>query len=337
MKRHAAWFGMWAFFLLANALVCHGQIAIGLRSDRAHYLRYEPINLEVILRNYTGNTLVFGLNPKDGFLKFRIKRVDQRPVLPIGGERNPAAGLILGAGETKTLTITINALYDMKRPGIYEIRVLVGHPRLANDYLSDPIQVEVREGTPVISRRIGIPTAESGGVIQYRDVHLILFHGDKHSIYCLRVEDAKKVYGVVRLGPHISGVEPQMDVDAVSNIHVLFMIRPRLFLYRVYDYNLNLKEERYFSLAQTMPRLVRDPELGQITVRGGRPAVEGVDYRIQHSELENLSPMPAGTAPSVMPADQKPRGKSAQASRKKGGISGFFRRLFGVKKQRKSE
>ena len=321
---------------LALLLVAFGspfslaQIAIGLRSDRTKYLRYEPVNLEVILRNYTGNTLVFGLNPKEGFLRFRIKRPDQRPVLPLGVERNPASGLILGAGETKTLTITINTLFDMKRPGIYEIRVVVGHPRLANDYLSDAVTLEIREGTTLISRRIGIPTSNSTASIQYRDVHFLLFHGDKGDIYCLRVEDAKNVYGVVRLGPHIAGVEPQMDVDAVSNIHVLFMTRPRLFVYRVYDYDLNLKEDRYFALDSTLPRLVRDPELGQVRVRGGRPAVEGVDYRLHRPEVEGLTPVtpPGATSPTVMP-ENTPLSENKKKPRSKGGIAAFFRRIFG--------
>ncbi len=324
MKRHHLRL-LAGFAALVPLCSSFGQIGIGLSADRRKYLRYEPIEVRVILRNYTGNTLVFGLDPKDGFLRFRVTRVDRRPVRSTAPDANPAAGLILGAGETKTLTLAVNSLFDMQRVGSYEIRAVVGHPRLANDYISDPVSVDVRGGVVCWKRSLGVPADRPAARIRPREASLVLFHADTGDVYCLRVEDDKKVYGVVRLGPRIAGSKPECDVDAVSSIHVLLLIRPRFYAYRVYDYNVGLLQERYYVMDRSVPHLVRDPEIGRIMVSGGRVAVEGVDYRINRPQAPRGGPAAAPPQPAAAPgppvgSDSRPPAKEKEA--------GFFRRLF---------
>ncbi|NOY82249.1 MAG: hypothetical protein GXP31_14720 [Kiritimatiellaeota bacterium] len=320
MKRHdlRLFVGLAA---LAPVLSSFGQIGIGLSADRRKYLRYEPIEVRVVLRNYTGNTLVFGLDPKDGFLKFRVTRTDRRAVRSTAPDANPAAGLILGTGETKTLTLAVNSLFDMQRVGSYEIRAVVGHPRLANDYISDPVSIDVRGGIVCWKRTLGVPASSPATRIQPREASLVLFHADKGDVYCLRVEDDSKVYGVVRLGPRIAGSKPECDVDAVSSIHVLLLIRPRFYAYRVYDYNVELLQERYYVMDRSVPHLVRDSEIGRIMVSGGRVAVEGVDYRINRPGAQRGS-----TGVPRPPAPEAAGGGSQPPEKKK--ETGFFRRLF---------
>ena len=46
--------------LTALCSAAFGQIGIWVKADHKHYLRYEPVEVAVTLRNYSGNTLVFG-------------------------------------------------------------------------------------------------------------------------------------------------------------------------------------------------------------------------------------------------------------------------------------
>jgi len=316
--------------VLASTVSSFGQIGIGLTADRRKYLRYEPINMKVTLRNYTGNTLVFGLDPKEGSLRFKITRSDHRPVRMMSSDANPAAGLILGTGETKTLNLAINGLFDMQWIGTYRIQAVVRHPRLSNDYISDPVSIDVRGGLVCWRQSVGIPASSSTMRIQPREASLVLFHADVGDIYCLRVEDKQKVYGVVRLGSKVAGGKPECDVDAISSIHVLLLVRPRLYAYRVYDYNLKLRQDRYYILDHSTPHLVRDAEIGRITVKGGRAAVEGVDYRLDRPVLPGTA-VPGDASAAKRGAVEPGRatqntGPTRPALPEKKGS--FFRRLF---------
>ena len=314
--------------MVLSGFPASAQIGISLSLDRHRYLRYEPIYATVTVRNYAGNTLVFGLDKDSGRLWFQIEREDGRSVDPFRPDVNPASGLILGAGETKTLTLTLNTLYPLTDEGLYRVRVRISHPRLRHDYISDQVEIEIRDGIVIWKQRVGLPTSDPGQPIRYRDFQLLLFHADKGEVYCLRSRDDRCIYGVIRLGPRIAGVEPQCDVDAVSNVHVLFMIRPRLCAYRVYSPDLELRLDRYYMVEQTMPRLVRDPELGRVRVVGGRPAIPGVDFVLDKEnrvtdtgEFRRLEDM----------RRRPPRPDFTRNEKEKsGGIRGFFRRLFGL-------
>lgn len=258
--------------------VAFGQLGVKLETDRAKYVRYEPVKCQLTLRNYSGNSLVFSAEEGRGDLHFVVVAGEEREARAIDPDANPVAGLILGAGETRKLQLVLNALYDMQKEGVYTIYAQVGHPRLKDDFRTDHVVIEIRDGLPLWSRKVGMPGTDTVDPIQPRTVTLLMFNGKDGDEYCMRVEDGDLVYGLARLGRRIAGGKPECDVDAVSNVHALLQIRSRLYAYHVYDLNLALKQTRFYMPDQTLPHLVRDPDIGRIMVVGGRVAVEGVDY-----------------------------------------------------------
>jgi hypothetical protein len=81
------------------------------------------------------------------------------------------------------------------------------------------------------------------------------------------------------------GGDPACDVDAVSNTHVLFQIKSRLYKYCVYDYNGVLKQDRFYLPAGDVPpRLHRDPDIGRIMILGGRIGVPGIDFALTDTQ-----------------------------------------------------
>jgi hypothetical protein len=139
----------------------------------------------------------------------------------------------------------------------------------------------VREGIPVVSRNLGLPSSNPTAPIKTMKASLLLFNDGKGCVYCLRVEDDKNVYATIRLGPQISGAPPQLDADASSDVHILFQSAPRLYSYSVYSIvggDVRLRQQRYYVADNGIPRLTRAP--GYLKVINGRPAVEGKDYEL---------------------------------------------------------
>jgi len=271
-----------AVFLLLAAGAVHAQLGIALAAVDGQFLRYEPIEVTVTLRNYSGNTLAFGEEEANkGYLYFHIDAHNGRLVRPLKANTNPVEGLVLNAGETKSLTISLNNFFDLRAPGSYTVKARAGHARLSSDYQSDPVTIEVRDGLTVLTRNVGLPGGEEDGAIKMMKVSLILFPTGQESMYCLRVEDDNLVYGTIRLGRQISSSEPEMDADATSDVHLLFQVTSRFYAYQVYSLTggrVRLRQESFYLPGNGVPRLSRSP--GYITVANGRRAVEGVDYHV---------------------------------------------------------
>lgn len=310
-------FRLGAAAVLFAAADAAAQIGIGIKTDRTRYLQYEPVKVQVTLRNDTGNALIF---PEDDQGKSYLRiRVDNREGMPVKtlqpGKANFAAGLVLGAGETKTLHLVVNDVADIQDEGVYQIFAEVGHDRLARDYRSETLIFQVSSGLPVWSREIGMPATDTTSRIAPRKVSLLLFQESDRYRFALQMEDDAKVYGIVRLGPRISGFPPQCDVDSYSNIHILTMARPRLVQYRIFDNSLVLKQDRYYvMLSDSIPKLQRDPAIGRVMVAGGREAVAGKDYIVDDlPKADDDAPAPAPVNENSGPA-AVPRPAAASTS-----------------------
>jgi hypothetical protein len=266
------------------AVSASAQVSISLKAEHRHYLRYEPVDVIVILRNYSGNTLTFSADegPARGYLHFLIEDPNGKELRCTDASFNPVDDLVLGAGATKQLRLSLNRAFGMQREGTYTISAQIGHARLPNDYRCEPLSIDVREGLPVITRNVGLPTGSAAAAIKGITVSLLLFHDGERELYCLRAEDDKAVYGTVRLGPKIAGSRPQMDADAASDIHVLVQVQPRLFIYAVYvlsETGVRLRQRQFLKPDESGPRLTRAP--GYLKIAGGVPAREGVDVKLE--------------------------------------------------------
>jgi hypothetical protein len=283
-----------------------GQIGIGLTLDRSQnhdkYLQYEPVWAEVTLRNNTGNSLVFDAASPDNSLDIQVETSDGLRLDP-RNKANLAAGLILGPGESRTLKVMLNSIYNLNEAGSYKVTASISHARLSNRYYSEPRTLRVVKGECVWSKDFGMPAENAGAAIAERKVSILLFSDGRNDAYAVQVEDSKNVYGLTRIGPRFVGNKPQCDIDAFSNIHTLMLIRPRLVEYRVFDCNLKQKQRRYIAVDGDMPVLRRDPDIGRVQVIGGRPAIEGKDYQIEDVTPQAETP---AAKPAVPPATPPP-------------------------------
>lgn len=277
---------LWLLPALLLLVLAHNAAAqIGLRLDAKfkRYLRYEKIDLTLLIHNYSGNTLIFGGEDlqDSGKLTFTIDTQSRNIVSLLDPNANPLRGIILRPGERRELTLTLNALYDLQREDVYTVSANVEHARLPNIHQSNATTFEVREGTRILEKNIGLPADNDTALIASLQVSLMLFNDGIGTIYCLRVEDDDNVYGTFRIGPYISGSQPQMDADSSSAIHVLVQVRPRLYSYAIYSMvadEVKLRQQQYYVSETGIPTLSRDT--GYLKVLYGRLAREGVDYEL---------------------------------------------------------
>jgi hypothetical protein len=272
--------------LLLLLLAPDASAQIGLRLDAKfkRYLRYEKIDLTLLIHNYSGNTLIFGGEDMqdNGKLSFTIDTQSRQLVSALDPTANPLRGIILRPGERRELTLTLNALYDLQREDVYTVCANIEHARLPNIHQSEACTFEVREGTRLLEKNIGLPAANDSAMIASLQVSLMLFNDGIGTIYCLRAEDDEHVYGTFRIGPYISGSKPQMDADSSSAIHVLVQVRPRLYSYAIYSMvagEVKLRQQQYYVSETGIPTLSRDT--GYLKVLYGRLAREGVDYELR--------------------------------------------------------
>ena len=284
--------------MLVGACV-NAQLGMKLESEQDCYLRFERIRLRLTVRNYSGNTLVFGgedasergqLTPAEeaakaagrGKLTFVIRRQSGQMVKCLDISANPMEGVILAPGVNRQLMVDINTLFDMQRPDVYKIEAHIDHHRLPHICASDPILVEVKEGNVMKERIIGLPMKRETDQIRNVNVKLMQFTDSVGSIWCLRVEDAELVYGVFRLGPFMGSSVPQMDVDGTSAIHILIQVGPHLYSYSVFSMVgevVKLRQQVYYVADGGYPQLSR--KSGYLKVEHARVAHQGKDYNLK--------------------------------------------------------
>lgn len=271
-------YALLALFLFCLSTAVQAQVSLSLKADKQRYLRYEKVNVRLTVRNYSGNTLVF--NNSEDRIFFDVSQIGGPSARAFDKQANPAAGLVLGPGEAKTLVIAIDTLFDMQKEGNYTITAYLNHSRLTRTHVSKEVSVEVRDGKILMERNIGLPAVREDEVIKSIRLQLLKFRDIDDTIYCLRAEDDENVYATIRLGPYIDGDAPMMDIDGTSTVHVLLQARPRIYIYTILGFvgrNLKVRQQRNYTLDNgAVPYLQRRGD--RVLLRNGRIAIEGVDF-----------------------------------------------------------
>ena len=277
------------FFAFSSQL--HAQLALSLGLDRSSYLLHEPVYAKIFVRNYSGRGLIFGKNKAlKGKIEFEIHGPDGKIIKPFNNTIEPLKNMVLNPGATGDVIVPVSRIYHVNKAGNYTIKAIISHPRLTKAYESKTGGFTIFNGIPVWKRFVGVPDVlnTDGKIkIKTRTAKIFSFFDGDKKMFALCVEDAKFIYGVIRLADDIGNKPPQCEVDGLSRIHILVQISPKVFSYFVYDLNCRLNEKETFARsAEINPRLVRNPEQGTVMVAGGRKAVKGKDF-IE----ENYNPM----------------------------------------------
>ena len=278
------------------ALSASAQLQIGLKIPAVKLIQYEPVPAELTIVNNSGTQLIFGSKKLSGHVEFLIidrfdrviksfKETAQLRAKKVGKKTkkdvfNPAKGLILGAGETKTLKLTLNKHFPLSRAGEYKIIARIRHQKLGRYFFeTKPQRLAVERGVQEAHKGFGVPDPTDTNKIIPRQYSIMSYQKETGDIFTIKIYDKNFIYAVHRLGPKVSGISITHNVDAFSNIHTLVQMKPKIFRHTIFTNKGKIKQEKYYKASfDFSPQLHRDTNLGKVSIIRGIPAVEGVDY-----------------------------------------------------------
>jgi hypothetical protein len=257
------------------AMVGHAtaQIAVDVILEQDQFLRDEPLSVKVRVTNRSGQTIRLG--DDNDWLDFTVQDGRGQPVerfgeLPVKGEFS------LGSAQVATRTVELTPVLHFAQPGRYQITATVRIKAWGAETTSKAKYFEIVHGTKLWEEEFGVP--QSGGVPELRKYALQQASYQKQLRLYLRLTDAteSRVMNVMALGPLVSFSRPEAQIDKESNLHVIFQVGARSFIYTKIDADgqVQLRQTHDYSLSR--PGLHRD-EAGRIVVGGGQRRFASTD------------------------------------------------------------
>lgn len=255
-------------FLTLLGFISHGksQVQVQIDRPRVNYLLYEPVILEVMVKNQSGKTLELG-KQDSSWLRFLVKRSNGLLARQVQEFFLPP--LTLEPGDSARFKFDLMPYYGIREVDSYEVSALVEAPGSRGDFTSQKVIFSVVKGTPIWTERIGLPDTN-----EQRTYSLISqLVEDRVTLYAqIESEDQNTVLLCKPLGFLMSGEKPQSEIEIGNSWHVLFRSGANQFHY--FNFSLEgqiLKQERYASI-ETRPRLINQE--GKWEVIGGVSAEE---------------------------------------------------------------
>jgi hypothetical protein len=282
--------------LLAPSL--HAQVNVRLDIPRYLYVDYEPVVATVAITNMTGRDLTLKDHAPDKWFSFEIMNQQGSPIPPRAQDYH-LEPLTIPVGQTVKRKLNLVSLYPVTDYGSYHVRAVVYVADNDKYYASNGAAIEISEGRTMWQQTVGIPDGqESAG--QNRAYSLMSFRQPKDNMLYARIEDhdAGIVYGTLPLGRLIQGYNPDVQVDASSQLHVLQMVAPKEYVYTRLGPNGQVLGQQDFMDLKTSPRLKRTTG-GDVSVIGGL-------------EVKDVDPKTTAAAPTGPKLSDRPAGMPGQ-------------------------
>jgi hypothetical protein len=254
-----------AGLLLIGALSAKAQISVELLLDQNQFLRDESLPVKVRITNRSGQTLRFG--PTAAWLAFNVEMRDGKLVQK-SGELAGVGEFTLESSMVATRLVDLSDAFKFELPGRYSMTAVVTVNEWKEDFASKTKPFEIVRGTKLWEQEFGLPAQT--GVPEVRKYVLQQAQLEKRLTLYLRVSDAAErfSYRCVPVGSLVSFSRPEAQVDAASNLHLLFQTGARSFRYAIYDPSANLLVRQYHEYGRSRPTL-RINDAGGIFVNGG--------------------------------------------------------------------
>jgi len=266
---------------LLSVLVARAEVVMKMNIPRDAYIQYEPIIVNLALRNTSGQVLVFGSEVEfKGHIEIEITDFLGRPVKGSGAKVN-MRGLILRAGVDHHIRLNLSKWIDLTTPGRYKVRLFIAHPLLKNEFESNSCSFEISSGKVFWHKNFGVPqmdSKKSGEILPTRSYKLKALL-DKSEIYLfLFIEDEQRIYAIKRIGIQLGNQHAQCEIDSLNRAHIFLPIASQMFQYQVFDWNGEREVNKLYRTTKTIPVLFRNPKNGEVSVVGGEAAQPGIDY-----------------------------------------------------------
>lgn len=247
------------------------QFAVEVKLNKATYVTYEAVDAEVNITNRSGADVVLG-GPNDSqWLAFDITDPAGRQMPPL--RMRTQDSVVFKAGTTLSKKIQVSGYYSFSDYGNYSIAASVYHPASQQYYGSKRVRATFTEPSPLgdpIS--FGVPAGQQGAG-QIRNYALsVLRDFDRTYLYVRVLEDKTKLkLATFSLGTVILISDPQITLDKLNRLHVLFMAAPHIYSHVCVDARGHVASREYYQEVKTDRPKLAVGAADTITVQGGLP------------------------------------------------------------------
>ncbi len=276
--------------LLGLLSTAHAQLDVTLEMKRNIFIRGEPVDATVIVRNLAGKDVM--LRDTDGkqWFGFEIMRSSDTPVAPLHADYTNEPQVVLSGGSIRR-TVDLLHLYPVNEYGTYTVRAAIYFPETGKYFMSRPVKVDISEGRKIWSQTVGVPASKDRAG-EYHSMTLLAFQQTKDNTLYVRVEDdaTKVIFGTYPLGRVLSGTTPGHEFDGNNTLHVFHMVGPGQY----YLSKIGVNGEWLGQTVWQSPKgraAVRKKEDGRMVVVGASRSSEKAE---PGPEIPRLSDRPAG-------------------------------------------
>jgi hypothetical protein len=268
---------------LLAAVAASAQVKVEVVFDGEQYIANEPLIARVRIINDSGSTLRLAGTPD--WLDFAVRAKQNgkeggyvRPLRP----PTSIDAFTLESSKTATVRMDLSPCFNLTQTGEYQVVATVKVPAFSATYASPPKTFFIVTGSRMWERPFGVPPSiaapDPGGLPEMRKYILIQALSGKETKFYVRLTDAQENnIKVIPIGTLISFSRPEPQLDKWSNLHVLYQIGSRSFVYTVINPAGLLIARETHEISDTRPTMATTDE-GRIVIRGGkrRPTIDDI-------------------------------------------------------------
>jgi len=293
--------------VLLAAVAASAQVKVEVVFDGEQYIANEPLIARVRIINDSGSTLRLAETPD--WLDFAVKvKQNGKEGGYVRALRAPKTvePFNLESSKTATVRMDLSPMFNITQTGEYQVVATVKVPAFTATYASAPKTFFIVTGSRMWERPFGVPASlaapDASGLPEMRKYILIQALSGKETKFYVRLTDAQENnIKVIPIGTLISFSRPEPQLDKWSNLHVLYQIGSRAFVYTEINPNGLVIARETHEISDTRPTLVPNDE-GRIVVRGGnrRPTVDDIPP-YDAAQLPDQTPQPvAAPTPPIL-------------------------------------
>ena len=257
---------------ISVSLRAPAQVAVEVVLEQEQFLPSESMPVAVRIKNRSGQPLHLGAEAN--WLTFDVEGADGLIVLknaevPVVGEFE------LNSSQVATKRVDLAPYFGMTQPGRYHVTATVRVKAWGTDIASPVKNFDVITGARIWSQDFGMPPS-AGATNRPPEVRKYTLQKANYLRGQLRlyveVSDAteSRVFKVVNIGKTVSFSTPEIQLDRLSNLHLVWQSGAAHFTYAVVSPEGALLRQEVYDYASSGPR----PRLsmaddGTVTVYGG--------------------------------------------------------------------
>ncbi len=213
-------------FFLALLSAAHAQLDVSLEMKRNIFMRGEPIEAAVIVRNLAGKDVMLRDTEGKAWFGFEIMRGADTPVAPLHPNYTNAPQEVLSNGSIRR-TVDLLQLYPLTEFGTHTVRAAIYFAETGKYLVSQPVKLDISEGRKIWTQTVGVPASKDRAG-EYHVVSLLAFQQTKDNTLYARIEDQATgtIFGTYPLGRMLSGTNPGHEFDGENTLHVFHMVGP---------------------------------------------------------------------------------------------------------------